>query len=243
MVFFKRQMKKFDIYHSLLNKVRNSEGCCLIEDDLPTPTNDVVKFVNHQPLISTCNDLLRCSFNKKYNHIIRFEKSIDLNLTNYLKQLDPLPFVNPNELNCVSSHRYLPLFFVGSRSSIDVFSFSNMRNFNRINCRDLGDLVKVGTNYNNEMIGACDSDGNFSSFHFDSSYEGRTSIMLKRQGIVDFSYMWSNIVATAGKDGSLNVIDPLLHPSSSSVFREKLSGLTTLRYLPKSQTLVAMRRS
>ena len=69
------------------------------------------------------------------------------------------------------------------------------------------------------MIGAIDSDGSFSSMHFNSSYSGAQSILVKKSNVIDFTYLNSNIVATGCKDGSMNVYDPLLHPSRNVIFK------------------------
>jgi hypothetical protein len=122
-------------------------------------------------------------------------------------------------LNSIASHRYLPLFFIGGRSNIDIYSFSNVKNFNKIVCKDLSDITKISTNYTNELIGAIDSDGTFSSMYFNSSYSGAQSLLVKKSNVIDFCYLNSNIVATGCKDGAMNVYDPLLHPNRNIVFK------------------------
>lgn len=146
-------------------------------------------------------------------------------------------------MNCIHSHRYLPLFFIGGRSNIDVYTFSNTKNFNKIPCRELGDIVKISTSYSNDLIGGIDSDGSLLSLHFNSSYNGSQSIHLKKSNIIDFCYLNSNLVAAGSKDGSINVYDPLLHPNRNVIFKEKLPSLSFVDYLPKSDCLIANRRS
>lgn len=171
------------------------------------------------PLVSSCIDILKCSYSKKITGPIKYQKPIDLHLNSYMKQLDPIPYVNTNELNCIHPHRYLPLFFIGGKSVIDIYAFSTVKNFNRIHCRDLGDIIKINTNYKNDLIGAIDTDGSFTSFHFNPSYTFQQSLQFRKTNIIDFCYLNSNLVATGSKDGSINVYDPLLPSTKNIIFK------------------------
>ena len=171
------------------------------------------------PLVNTCVDILKCNYSKRTYGAIKYQKNTDLNLNSYLKQLDPMPFVNSSDLYSIHSHRYLPLFFIGGKSNIDVYSFSTAKNFNKINCRELSEIVKINTNFKNDLIGAIDSDGSLLSLHFDPSYNCPQSLFVKKNHIVDFCYLNSNLIASGSKDGSINVYDPLLHPQRNTIFK------------------------
>lgn len=161
-----------------------------------------------------------------------------------MKQLEPKPYTDFNELNSVASHRFLPIFMIGAKAAVDIYSFSSMKNFNRISCPGLLDICRLRTDLANDYIGCSDSEGNFCSYRFDNNYSGVPNVQLKKSNISEFVYLQSNLLATvSNKDSLLQVYDPLLNPQRNVVFKDRVSNIIGLEYAPSTKKILAFRKS
>jgi hypothetical protein len=133
---------------------------------------------------------------------------------------------------------------IGAKTAIDIYNFSGIKNFNRINCPGISEIVKLKTDIANDFIGCADSDGNFCSYRFDNSYSGVPNLQLKKANVADFVYLNSNLLATvSNKDNLLQVYDPLLNPQRNVIFKERVSNVIGLEYAPSTKKIMVFRKS
>ena len=61
---------------------------------------------------------------------------------------------------------------MGGKGMIELCSFETMKNFNRITCQGLHDIVKVSSI--GQRVGALDNVGNFNIYGFDHKYANKS---------------------------------------------------------------------
>lgn len=132
---------------------------------------------------------------------------------------------------------------IGAKSGIDIYNYSTFKNFNKITCPALGDIIKLKVDINNNYIGGSDSQGNFAAYKFNNTYQSHCIFSLKKSNISDFSFMNSNIIATCSqKDSLIQVFDPLIHPNRNVIFKDSISYINHLEYSYNKNKLLATRR-
>jgi hypothetical protein len=69
---------------------------------------------------------------------------------------------------------------IGAKGALDILNFSAVKSIAKLNCPGMTDIVRLRTDPLNDFIGCSDSDGNFSSYRFESSYSSVPSLLLRK---------------------------------------------------------------
>jgi hypothetical protein len=92
-----------------------------------------------------------------------------------------------------------------------------MKNFNRINCAGMSDIVKIHPS--SHRISVSDSTGSLLTYNFDKNYQNNCVFGLKKAGIIDFCHLRPSVIATISAQG-INIYDTLLHPKRQLKFKQ-----------------------
>ena len=95
-----------------------------------------------------------------------------------------------------------------------------MKNFDRIKCQGLGEIVRLHSS--GQRVTGVDSQGNLGSYHFDQKFTNPCVFSLKKAGVIDFCYLKPSILATISNSGC-HVYDTLLNPKHQMRFRQPFS--------------------
>lgn len=58
-----------------------------------------------------------------------------------------------------------------------------MKSLAKLQCPGLADLVRIKMDSAGDFIGCCDSEGNFSSYRFDSGYTAAPNFLLRKTNV------------------------------------------------------------
>lgn len=154
-------MKKVDIQSSIVSRNRSQDGSILVDDDtLYTVPVDI-----NQPRPETrCTQLQHCltmlgGWADRKQEIIPTYKRNDQGAS-YLRSHsvgEQRAYTDFNELNSLLSHRFLPIFIIGGRACLEIYSFSSMRSLGRLQFSTLQDIVKLKMDASSNYIGCMDS--------------------------------------------------------------------------------------
>lgn len=244
-ILFKKSIKKVDMHAAIATRNRSQDGSTLLDEDVvyTVPVDPSQKAEVRSAVLAQCLSLLSSEVDRKVE-LVQSSRKIDFHASQYLRQQDQRAYTDFNELNSVVSHRHLPLFMIGAKASIDVLAFSSMKSLARLQCPGMSELVRLRMDSMGDFIGACDSDGGFSSYRFDAGYGAAPSLLLRKTNVSEFSYLNSNLVATASnKDSLLQVYDPLIAPARNCVYKDRVSNAIAVEYITEGRKLLVVKKN
>lgn len=134
----------------------------------------------------------------------------------YIRHIEA-PYLDHNELNSIECHPFLPFFLIGGKGLIEVAHLSSMKNFDRVKCPGMTEIVKVHSC--GQRVGAIDGLGNLGIYTFDTAFQNNCVYGMKKTSAIDFCYLNPSIIAMI-TPSCVSVYDTLIHPKRQLKFKQ-----------------------
>jgi hypothetical protein len=220
----KKGVKKFEVCDSLKNRNRSQDGVTLVNyDDSAHHEEDLqcmkdLLYTSHPPIIEKFLKAVIDNRNE-YDGLGIIKGSAKRPWEEYLR-LGDSSASDINDINCIECHHFLPIYMLGAKSSIELCSFRQNKNYNKIKCPGMSDIIKIKSY--EQRVTALDSSGTMNSYCLDSKISGNCVFEMKKAGVVDFCPMTTTTYGFCTSSG-IQVVDSLLHPKRQIVFKTQTS--------------------
>lgn len=111
----------------------------------------------------------------------------------------------------------MPYFFIGGKGNVEVAHLSSLKNFDRIKCPEVSEIVKLHSF--GQRIGVSDSSGNLGVHTLDSKFTNNCVFSIKKGNVVDFCFMRASVLAVLSSN-AVQVYDTLLHSKRQMKFKQ-----------------------